>query len=57
MWHVMGRRKMPAGFLAIFGGILKKRSHLEDPGVDGKVIFKQILLKMRREGVVWVHLT
>ena len=48
---------MPAGFLAIFGGILKKRSHLEDPGVDGKVIFKQILLKMRREGVVWVHLT
>ena len=48
---------MPTGFSAIVGGILKKRSHLEDPGVDGKTIFKRILLKTRREGVIWVHLT
>ena len=50
MWHVMGRRKTCTGFLAIVGGILKKSSHLEDPGVDGKIIFSTDLVKHRKRG-------
>jgi len=47
---------MHTGFLAIVGGILKKSSHLEDPGVDGKRLFQRILLKIWREGFVWIYL-
>jgi hypothetical protein len=38
----MGRREMYTGF---WWGNLRKRGHLEDPGLDGRVILRWIFRK------------
>jgi hypothetical protein len=39
MWHVWGKRKVHTGF---WWGDLTEGDHLEDPGVDGRIILKWI---------------
>jgi hypothetical protein len=39
MWHVLRRRRMYAD---LWQGNLKQRDHLEDVGVDGRIIIKWI---------------
>jgi hypothetical protein len=35
---------------------LKERVYLEDIGLDGRIILRQIKKKYEREGVDWIHL-
>ena len=35
---------------------LKERVYLEDIGIDGRIILRQIQKKYEREGVDWIHL-
>jgi hypothetical protein len=42
MLHVWGRRAEHKGF---WWGNLKERDHLENPGIDGRVILKWIFRK------------
>jgi hypothetical protein len=39
-WHVSGRGKVHTGFFKL--GNLRVRDHLEDPGVDGRIILRWI---------------
>jgi len=42
MWHVCGKGEVHAEFLV---GNPRERDHLEDTGVDGRIIFKCIFRK------------
>jgi hypothetical protein len=42
----MGREEVHTGF---WWGNLKERHHLEDPGIDGRIILKWIFRKRDRE--------
>ena len=42
MWRVWGRGEVHTEF---WWGNLRERDHLEDPGVDGKVILRRIFWK------------
>jgi len=42
MWHVWGRGKAHTGFWC---GNLRERDHLENPGVDGRIILRWIFRK------------
>jgi len=46
MWHIWGRGDVYTGFRR---GNLKERDHLEDPGVDERIILKGVFKKL----VVW----
>ena len=47
MWHAGEREELCAGF---WWGNLRGRSHLEDTGVDGRIILRQIF-KIWDDGV------
>jgi hypothetical protein len=42
MWHVWGRREVHTGF---WWGDLREKDHLENLGVDGRIILKWIFKK------------
>jgi hypothetical protein len=42
MWYVWGRREVHTGF---WWGKPREENHLEDLGIDGKIILKCILKK------------
>jgi hypothetical protein len=46
----MGRAELFTGF---WWGNLRKRGHLEDIGVDGRIILRWIFRKRRGHGLVW----
>jgi hypothetical protein len=48
----MGRGKVQAGF---WWRNLRERNHLEDPGVDGRIILRWLFSKWDR-GVDWIDL-
>jgi len=48
VWHVWGRRDVPIGY---WMGDLIERDHLEDLGVDGRIILKWIYRNW--DGRVW----
>jgi hypothetical protein len=48
MWQVWGRGEMHTGF---WWEDLREGNHLEDPGVDGRIILKWIYKWMSRHGL------
>jgi len=43
MWHVWETGELHTGFW--WGGNLRERDHLEDLGIDGRIILKRIFKK------------
>lgn len=54
MWHIWGTGKVRAGFWW-GGGNLMKRDHLEDVGVDGRIILRWIFRNW--DGEAWTGLS
>jgi hypothetical protein len=48
-----GRGEVYTGF---WWGNLRERHHLEDPGVDGRIILRRIFRKWECEGMDWIDL-
>ena len=56
MWHVWGRTEVCSGF---WWGNLRERNHLEDSGIDGRIILKWIFGKWDVKawiGLMWLRL-
>jgi hypothetical protein len=53
MWHVWGERR---GAYRALVGKPEGRNHLEDPGVDGRIILKWIFERLGVGGVYWIDL-
>ena len=51
MWHVWGTGEVRTGF---WWEDLRERDHLEDLGVDGRIILKRIFKKWDEEGMDWI---
>jgi len=51
-WHVWGRGEVYTGF---WWGNLRERDHLEDLGVDGRIILRRIFRKWDG-GIGWIDL-
>jgi len=41
-WYILGREEMHAGF---WWGNLRERDHLEDPGIDGRIMLRWVFRK------------
>jgi hypothetical protein len=55
MWHVWGEERCIKGF----GGEIYGRDHLEDPGVDGRLILRWIFRKWDVRGwagAIWIRI-
>jgi hypothetical protein len=55
MQHVWGRGEVHTGFWC---GDLREGDHLEDPGIDGRIILKWIFKKwngMAWTGLIWLR--
>ena len=55
MWHVLETGEVHTGF---WWGDLRERGDLEDLGVDGRIILKQIFEKLDEEtwsGLIWLR--
>jgi len=50
--HICGRGEVHTGF---WWGNLRNRCHLEDPSIDGRLIFK-LIFKKWDGGVDWIEL-
>jgi hypothetical protein len=56
MWHVWKKMEVHTGFSC---GDLTERDHLEDPGVNRRIIIKWILKKRDEEswtGLIWLRI-
>jgi hypothetical protein len=53
MWHICRRGEVHTG---LWWGSLRKGDHLEDPGVDGRIIFKWIFERLGGSGIDWINL-
>jgi len=54
MWHVLGRGE---AYAELWWGIMRERDHLEDPGVDGRIIIRCIFRKWNVRvwtGLIWL---
>jgi len=49
----MGRGEVDTGF---WWGNMREREHLEDPGVDGRIIRRWIFRKSNVGGMDWIYL-
>jgi hypothetical protein len=52
LWNIWGRGELHTGF---WWGNLRKGDHLEDPGVDRRIILKWIFKKWDG-GIPWIDL-
>ena len=56
MWHVWGRGGAYKGF---WRGNLRERDHLEDPGVDERIILRRVFRKWdvgAWTGLIWLRI-
>ena len=51
MYHMLGRGEVHVGF---WSGKLREGDHLEDPGIDGRVILQCIFEKP--DSIEWINL-
>ena len=54
MWHVWGNGEVYTGF---WWGDLRERDHVEEIGVDGRIILNWILKEFGFGGMEWIDLT
>jgi hypothetical protein len=52
MWHVWGRGEVHTG---LYWGNLREGDHLEDPGVDGRIILKWTCVRLDVGGMDWIN--
>ena len=57
MWHVWGEVRNV--YRVLIGGNMRERDHLEDPGVDGRIILRWVVRKWDVRawtGLIWLRI-